>query len=124
MIKQKFVYEAKVLDVHDGDTITVEIDLGFNMKFTDKIRLYGLNAPELKIKNEAKKMVENVSGSQARDILQSLLPIGSTIVVETVKDKKEKFGRYLGNVYVVKGEEQIFINEYLLKNGYAKKMVY
>ena len=36
MIKQKYVYEAKVLSVHDGDTITVEVDLGFELKFTDE----------------------------------------------------------------------------------------
>jgi len=124
MKKQKFVYEAKVIEIHDGDTIKVEIDLGFQMKFTDKIRFYGLNAPELKIRNENKKLVENPLGTQTLNIVKDFIKPGDTIVIETVKDKKEKFGRYLANIYVTKGSEQIFLNDHLLNNGFAVPMKY
>lgn len=124
MKKQKFTYEAIVKDIHDGDTISVEFDLGFNIKFSDKIRFYGINAPELRIRNENKKLVENTKGTETLEIVKSLLKIGDTIVVETIKDKKEKFGRYLGKIYIKNGEEQIFLNEFLLEKGYAEKLIY
>jgi endonuclease YncB( thermonuclease family) len=44
-----YIYKAKVTDVYDGDTITVDIELGFYTKLQDqKIRLYGINTPEMK----------------------------------------------------------------------------
>lgn len=124
MKKQKFTYEAIVKDIHDGDTISVEFDLGFNIKFSDKIRFYGINAPELRIRDENKKLVENPKGTETLEVVKSMLKIGDTIVVETIKDKKEKFGRYLGKIYIKNGEEQIFLNEFLLEKGYAKKLIY
>lgn len=124
MIKQKFVYEAKVLSVHDGDTISVEIDLGFELKFTDKIRFYGLNAPELKMRNDKNKLVENPSGSKTLEIVKEFLPIGSTIVVETIKDKKEKYGRYLANIYAMRDGKQINVNKWLLDYELAVPMKY
>lgn len=124
MKKQKFTYEAVVKDIHDGDTITVEFDLGFNTKFTEKIRFYGINAPELRMRNEKNKLVENPKGTQTLEEVKKFLKVGDTIVVETIKDKKEKFGRYLGNVYVTRGEEQIKLNDYLLENGFAEKLTY
>lgn len=124
MKKQKFVYEAKVLEIHDGDTITVEIDLGFEVKFTEKIRFFGINAPELRIRNEAKKLVENPEGTKTLNIVKEFLKIGETIVIETMKDKKEKYGRYLANIYIVKNDEEICLNKYLLENNLATKMIY
>lgn len=124
MIKQKFVYEAKVLSVHDGDTISVEIDLGFELKFTDKIRFFGLNAPELKMRNENNKLVENPAGNKTLEIVKEFLPIGSTIVVETIKDKKEKYGRYLANIYAMRDGEQVNVNKFLLEYNLAVPMKY
>lgn len=124
MVKQKFVYEAKVLSVHDGDTISVEIDLGFELKFTDKIRFYGLNAPELKIRNDKNKLVENPAGTKTLEIVKEFLPIGSTIVVETIKDKKEKYGRYLANIYAMRDDEQVNVNKFLLDYELAVPMKY
>lgn len=124
MIKQKFVYEAKLLSVHDGDTISVEIDLGFELKFTDKIRFFGLNAPELKMRNENNKLVENPAGTKTLEIVKEFLPIGSTIVVETIKDKKEKYGRYLANIYAMRDGEQVNVNKFLLEYNLAVPMKY
>lgn len=124
MVKQKYVYEAKVLSVHDGDTISVEIDLGFQLKFTDKIRFYGINAPELKIKDENNKSVINPKGMVTLGVVNDFLKAGDVIIIETVKDKKEKYGRYLANIYVLKNNEQIFLNQYLLDKGLATVMKY
>lgn len=128
MIKQQFVYEAKVLDIHDGDTLSIEIDLGFQMKFTDKVRLYGINAPELRVRDaETNKLVPNEAGIKALEIVKSFIKVGDKIVIETIKDKKEKHGRYLAKVYVTNGllfKNQISVNNYLLENGFAVEMKY
>ncbi|WP_134355364.1 thermonuclease family protein [Flavobacterium psychrophilum] len=124
MKKQKFVYEAKVLDIHDGDTISIEIDLGFQMRFTDKVRFYGINAPELKIRNEKNKMTENPLGTKTLNTVKEFIKIGDVITIETIKDKKEKYGRYLANVYVLLDDRQICLNDYLLNNGLAVPMKY
>jgi micrococcal nuclease len=124
MKKQKFVYEAKVLDIHDGDTISIEIDLGFQMRFTDKVRFYGINAPELKIRNEKNKMTENPLGTKTLNTVKEFIKIGDIITIETIKDKKEKYGRYLANVYVLLDDRQICLNDYLLNNGLAVPMKY
>ena len=124
MVKQKFVYEAKVISVHDGDTITVEIDLGFEMKFTDKIRFYGINAPELKIKDANGKMQINPKGMQTLSKVNEFLEPGDLITIETIKDKKEKYGRYLANIFVEKDKSQICLNDYLLNNGLAVAIKY
>lgn len=124
MIKQKYVYEAKLVDIHDGDTITVEIDLGFEIKFKTKIRFYGINTPELKILDENKKLIDNLEGTKSLEVLKTLINIDDLIIIETIKDKKEKFGRYLANIYTFKENKQIFINQYLLENNLAVKMKY
>lgn len=124
MKKQKFVYEAKVLDIHDGDTISIEIDLGFQMRFTDKVRFYGINAPELKIRDEKNKITENPLGTKTLNTVKEFIKIGDVITIETIKDKKEKYGRYLANVYVLLDDRQICLNDYLLNNGLAVPMKY
>lgn len=124
MEKQKFIYQATVLDIHDGDTITVTFDLGFKVTFQDKIRFYGINAPELRIRNENNKLVENPLGTKTLGVVKSFLKIGDIILVETIKDKKEKYGRYLANIYVMLEGKQICLNDYLLNNGLATEMKY
>lgn len=113
-----------MLSIHDGDTISVEIDLGFQMRFTDKIRFYGLNAPELRVRNESKKLVSNPQGLQTLEAVNSLIKVGDIIIIETIKDNKEKFGRYLANIYVNKKDEQVFVNQFLLDNKLAVPMKY
>lgn len=95
-----YEYRAAVEDVHDGDTIRVTIDLGFSIKQEHvTLRLYGINAPELRTRNAAGVLVDNPAGVAARDFLASLIPVGSQVYLRTVKDRTEKYGRYLSNVW-------------------------
>ena len=106
MIPQ-YVYNAKVISVYDGDTITVEIDLGMSIKTTQKIRLYGIDTPELRGE-------EREEGLKVRDALRSLV-LDKEVVLQTFKDKKGKYGRYLGKIYL----GDVNINELLLERGWA-----
>jgi len=103
-----YTYQAHVTKVHDGDTLTCDIDLGFNILYKDqKIRLYGINAPEIIGPTKPQ-------GTASRDALRELV-LDKDIIIATRKDDKEKYGRYLGIISV--GDENI--NDWLVKNKLA-----
>lgn len=103
-----YEYRATVLAIHDGDTITVDVDLGFGIRFEEMhLRLLGLNAPEL----------NTTAGKLSQSYLVSIMPLGSTITIQTEKDKQEKYGRYLATLISDKWGN---INQALITNGYAK----
>jgi micrococcal nuclease len=86
-----YSYDCIVVDVHDGDTIKVDLDLGFDMWIKSlSLRLYGINAPEL----------NTPAGKVSAAFLKKLLPVGTACVVETIKDKQEKYGRILAKITV------------------------
>jgi len=106
-------YNAKVTKVYDGDTITVDIDLGMKLILKgEKIRLYGINTPEV-------RGIEREDGLKSRDFLSSMI-LGKDILIKTIKDKKGKYGRYLGEIYHKdENGEYINLNKMLVDNGYA-----
>ena len=111
-------YKATVVKVYDGDTITVDVDLGFDMCFHDvKIRLHGIDTPE--IRGE-----ERPEGLVARDRVRELI-MSKEVQINTIRDRQGKYGRYLGIVFIP-GEdgELININELLVKEGLAEEVDY
>jgi micrococcal nuclease len=129
-----YIYKAYVTDVYDGDTITCIIDCGFNIGMQKtKIRLYGINTPELR--GEDREI-----GLHVRDELRKKI-LNKHILLKTIKDKKGKYGRYLGKIYIedentdenvdenvdkpdnnnkLDGiDKYICINDWLLENNYA-----
>ena len=108
-----FVYNAHVDSVYDGDTITCTIDCGFEVLLQkQKIRLYGLNTPE--VRGE-----EREQGIISRDRLRERI-LDKDIQIKTIKDKKGKYGRYLGIIFL-DGEN---INDWLINNQLAVKAEY
>lgn len=104
-----YLYKAIVTDVYDGDTVTVDIDLGFNTwKHGEKLRLARINAPEVRGK-------EKKEGIPARDWLRERI-LDKEIRIRTVKDGKGKFGRYLGEI-ILDGEN---MNDALVNAGHAE----
>jgi micrococcal nuclease len=107
-----YEYRAYVRKVYDGDTITVDIDLGFGVLLKNqKIRLYGINTPE--VRGESKE-----EGKKVRDLVRQRI-LGKWVVIKTRRDKKGKYGRYLGIVYESEVEESL--NDWLLCEGHAVK---
>ncbi len=113
MEKTLYHYKAFVTSVYDGDTITVDIDLGLKTFIKgEKIRLYGINAPEL-------RGAERPEGLKSRDFLREVI-LNKNIFIRTFKDKKEKYGRYLGEIHLPdKKGKFINVNELLVKKGFA-----
>ena len=107
-----YKYKANVISVYDGDTITCNIDLGFGIIIKkQKIRLYGINTPELRGDDKEKE-----KGIIARDKVRELIN-GKEIILQSIKDKKGKYGRWLGIIYI----NNININDWLIENNYAVK---
>ena len=105
-------YNAKCIKVVDGDTIDAEIDLGFDIKVTKRIRLAGINAPESRTRN----LVEKKLGLAAKEKLKDLLE-GAANCFELESQELGKYGRVLGELFV-KGHEKS-VNELLKENGHA-----
>lgn len=108
-----YKYRATVVGVYDGDSITVDIDLGFYVEFRrQKIRLFGINAPEV-------RGDERIEGVKSRDWLREKI-LGKDVIIETYKDSKGKYGRWLGVIWL----DGANINEALVDNGLAEFKVY
>ena len=105
-------YSARVVSVYDGDTLRCDLSLGFDVKLMNRqIRLLGINAPEMTGNSRTQ-------GEASRDRLRQLV-LDKDIVVETVKDKTEKYGRYLGRAYVSQDGVSICVNDLLISEGLA-----
>jgi len=112
MDKHLYHYCAYVESVYDGDTCTVKIDLGLHTWLAgEKIRLARIDAPEL-------RGSERERGLQSRDYLRGLID-GQKILLQTVKDRRGKYGRYLGEIWLEEGGQWINVNDRLVEKGYA-----
>lgn len=122
-MQPQYVHDAKVLDIHDGDTIKLSIrlkktrmknqDLGFHFYIEDgyftyhtSIRFNGINAPEL----------NTPEGKDAKAYLLTLVTVGDTVKIETFINPEDKYGRWLGEI-INKG---IDLNKAMLTSGHAK----
>ena len=90
-----YEYQCKIVRVVDGDTVDVDIDLGFGIWMRgERVRLYGIDTPESRTRDKAEK----VCGLYAKQFLKQQL--GKTGTLRTKKDGKGKYGRVLGEFIV------------------------
>lgn len=119
-----YEYNAKVKDVVDGDTIVVDIDLGFNVVFFDqKVRLIGIDTPESRTSNKVEKQFGTLSKEFVKKFIdecdKKTVIIKTSMSEETGDVTKEKFGRILGEV--INPTTKANLNEELVKKNYAVK---
>ena len=106
-----YEYRCTLRRVIDGDTIVVDVDLGFKVWMQkERVRLYGINTPESRTRNLAEKKL----GLASKARLKELLP--KTFIVRTEKDGKGKFGRILGIPLV----DNVNICDKLIEEGHAR----
>jgi len=111
---QPFQYKAIVNRVVDGDTVDVDIDLGFYIWKKDaRIRLKFVDTPEKRTKD----LLEKEFGLLATATVEELCPVGSEIMLETDLSDNDKFGRILGILLV--GPERLNLNQHLLDEHLA-----
>ena len=90
-----YEYNCEIKRVVDGDTVDVIIDLGFDIFYKSRVRLYGIDTPESRTRDKDEK----ARGLMSKQYLIDELEKGQ-VVIKTHKDKKGKFGRVLGEMYV------------------------
>ena len=101
-----YEYRAKVISVYDGDTVTVDIDLGFEVWLRDqRVRLLNINTPEVRGKSKKEGIV-------ARDALRQRI-LDKEVILKS--DRRGKYGRWLVEIFV----ENENINQWLLNEGLA-----
>ena len=112
-----YEYQAKYIKVVDGDTVDLDIDLGLDIHHQVRVRLYGINTPELhssdsevlKKAKEAKLFLFNIltlPNLRSKDLL-----------IKTQKDKTEKYGRYLAEIFT--DGDPVSVNQKLIDAGLA-----
>ena len=92
-----YEYECKISRVVDGDTVDVDIDLGFGTwRCAERIRLYGVDTPECRTRDKQEK----AAGLLAKEFVEDALHVGGTYKLQT--REKGKFGRFLGVIFITK----------------------
>lgn len=115
-----YEYRCTILRVIDGDTVDIDIDLGFDIVLSkQRIRLFGIDTPE----SRTSDIVEKVFGNLSKDFLKHTLPEGSQQTLRTRKDATGKFGRILGEFPIEyeyeKAQINTTINEEMIKRNLA-----
>ena len=114
-----YTYRGRLIRVVDGDTIEVDIDLGFNVLLGQrKLRLAELDTPE--IKTEEGKYAKQVTTDWLKEntiLKKQLTEFITYVTFETLSDKPDKYGRILAKVY---GKDGTTLNQYLVDKGIAK----
>ena len=112
-----YQYLCKILRVVDGDTVDVDIDLGFGMwMHKERVRMMGIDTPESRTRDK----VEKKFGLASKQFVKDMMPVGSKQVLKTQidrsgEDKKGKFGRILGD-FLIDGKK---LTETMIKEGYG-----
>lgn len=113
MEEHLYYYRAVVQSVYDGDTCTMNIDLGLGTWIHDeKIRLARINAPELRGDERPKGLI-------SRDFLRDKID-GKEVFITTIKDKKGKYGRYIADIWILGADNNyVNVNDELVSAGHA-----
>lgn len=130
-----YQYRAIIQKVVDGDTIEIDIDLGLSAWIhCERIRLYGIDTPE--VYGVKKGSEEWEKGNLSSTFVKEHVKENQQVVIETFKDKREKYGRYLALIYVplesaviedlndIRSIDGLYcLNDVLIAKGLAKKYI-
>lgn len=120
-----YTYTAKAIKVVDGDTVKLEVDCGFRLKFTDNFRLADINAPELNQEGglASKKYLEELLFSKVANSPNSLFEGNVTLVpreLYIVTTKPEKYGRWLVTIWTSQSDDSsLSVNQNMIDQGHA-----
>ena len=113
-----YEYKVKIRRIVDGDTVDVDIDLGFDMILSkQRIRLYGIDTPESRTRDKEEKFYGKLSAKFLKEQCKN----SSEIFLKTYLDKKGKFGRILGE-FIVDGVNinKMMIEKYMAVEYYGQ----
>jgi len=110
-----YQYKCRINKVLDGDTVDIDLDLGFNIVLANqRVRMLGVDTPESRTANKEEK----VRGTLSKKKLGEKLPTGSWVKINTQRDdgNDDKFGRILDEFILDDGTN---VNKWLIENNYA-----
>ena len=110
-MKTQYLYEAKIINVVDGDTVDALVDLGFHVYMNMRLRLYGIDTAE---KND-KDPVLREKAKAATEFLSSIV-LGKSVLIETFK--KDKYGRFLAKIFLPE-QTTVSVNDAILNENLA-----
>ena len=111
-----FEYHAKVNKIIDGDTVNVDLDLGFNVVLSNQsVRLLGIDTPESRTSDKTEKVFGTLSKNKVKEFIDKCE--GQIILQTVLSDSEEKFGRLLGKI--INPKDNIVLNDWLIINRYA-----
>ena len=110
-----YQYKCKIIKVLDGDTVDIDLDLGFKIILANqRVRMAGVDTPESRTKDLAEKKL----GLEAKEYLKYKIKDAKSIKIKTEKmDSSEKYGRILGWLFI--DDQSVSINEQMISDGYA-----
>lgn len=113
-----YEYQAELTRLVDGDTMHVQIDLGLDTYQNQSIRLYGVNTPEVRgDTKEAGQAATDWVANWFRVHVDLVVPGPNYFTLRTIKDRREKYGRYLG---IVVAPDGAILNKDLVDSGHAE----
>ena len=112
MNDKQWTYKGVVVNVVDGDTVDIFVDVGFRQSFTDRFRLFGINTPEIRGPEREKGLV---SKKWLKDRV-----LGKEVVIDSHKDTRGKFGRWLADIWI----DGVNVNKQLVDLGLAEEKHY
>lgn len=114
MKNMEYIYRVFVERVVDGDTIDVEVDLGFDIKLKKRVRLSGINAPEIRTRDKKEK----AAGYKSKEALENIVKENNNILYMFSEDKG-KYGRCIGTLFEMDFDDES-INDRMIQEGHAK----
>ena len=116
-----YEYRCKVLKVIDGDTVDVDIDLGFGIILSDeRVRLMGIDTPESRTRDKVEKKFGKASAKRLKEMVGGKSgPILKTQINKKGEDMKGKFGRILGDFTVEHNGKWRMVTDILVEEGHA-----
>jgi micrococcal nuclease len=114
-LKDPYIYRIKqITRVIDGDTIDADIDLGFDISLTKRIRLAGVDTPESRTSDANEKKY----GLEAKEWLKHKVENAGHILIKTeLPDSTEKYGRIIGHLFI--NDQESSLNDQMIVEGYA-----
>jgi micrococcal nuclease len=113
---ENYVRRVVVRNVVDGDTVDVEIDLGWDLYYRERIRLAGINAPEVRTKDQEEKL----DGVRSKEALTQVLAQSDIIMLHSHKFERGKYDRTIGVLYA----DGMNVNEFMVANEFAEAKDY
>jgi micrococcal nuclease len=116
-----YEYRARLIKVVDGDTVDVDIDLGFGIWMKDeRVRIMGIDTPESRTRDKVEKLFGKAAGARVKELLEEDI-ILKTQIARNGEDMKGKYGRILGDFIVERFEDgkQEMLTDILVAEGHA-----